>query len=469
MSFSKTLLASSMAALLSAGALLSAPAVHATANIGSIWNLIAYPDSVSDNAASDSQGYFCVLCHNSEGGQGDNPYGNAMRGLIGPNSTQADIVAAFRAIEALNSDGDPGGFSNIAEINAGAQPGWKVGDSVPQNLVGNLLDPILPAPEIAVAPTSVDYGAVVIGTKVTGTEITISNNGSADLTVEELVLTGDPIFSFGQQTPTRPFVVAAGASQTIGVVYSPDAEGLDTGALDIESDDADEPIVTVALRGTGVIATEDCYPSVAPPSLAFGQVLVGKSVELPVTLTNNGIGSCVVAIEVPNCIDGEFALTSPASIDVGAGASSIITVAYAPINLGNDQCRIDVFTQGNDVTVPMSGEGVDALPTDLDIKRFTVSKKVSLSKGGGIITMEIAIQNNGTETGAGTLTVKGQQGSNEFIHQVVKVSDPVGRGATNVKLQAYIPTVTGEIKWAATLQDGAPDLDEVTATTNVTK
>lgn len=468
MSFSKTLLASSMAALLSAGALLSAPAVHASTTIGYIWSVTAYPESLSDNAASDSQGFFCVLCHKTEDGQLYNPYGDAMRGLIGPSSTQDDIVAAFRAIEALNSDADTGGFSNIAEINADAQPGWKESDSVPQNLVGNLLDPILTAPEIAVAPASVDYGAVVIGTKVTGTEITISNSGSADLTVDSLA-TNNPVFSLGQQTPNTPFTIAAGANQRVGVVYTPDDLGLDTGALTIGSDDTDEPEVAVALSGTGVEATDECVPSVDPTVLAFGQGLVGISLELPVTLTNFGIGSCDVDISVPNCIDGEFLLTSASALALGPGDSSIVTVSYTPINLGQDQCRIDILTQGNDVTVPMSGEGVDALPTDLDIKRFTVSKKVSLSKGGGIITMEIAIQNNGTERGAGTLTVKGQQGSNQFIHQVVKVSDPVGGGATNVKLQAYIPEATGEIKWTATLQDGDPDLDEKVATTNVTK
>jgi hypothetical protein len=169
---------------------------------------------------------------------------------------------------------------------------------------------------------------------------------------------------------------------------------------------------------------------------------------------------------VPTCVDGEFVLTSPASLSVGPGASSIITVAYTPTNVGQDQCRIDVLTQGNDITVPMSGEGVSALPTDLDITSFSASKTVSLSKGG-IVTMSISIKNNGTGTAPGTLTVTGQQGSNQFIHQVVKVSDAVGGGATKIKLQAYIATVTGEIHWTATLQDGDPDTDEASATTVV--
>ncbi len=468
MSPRKTILASSLAALIGAGALIGSPAVYATGNIGAIWNLLAYPNSFSDNAAADDQGFFCALCHLSETGTGYNPYGQALRGPIPGGATQEEIIAAFRSIEALNSDLDPSGFSNIAEINAGTQPGWKVGDAVPQPLVGNLLDPVLTAPEINVAPVTIDYGAVVVGTSVTGTEVSISNTGSADLTVTDLTLTGDAVFSLGQQTPSRPFTIAAGATQTVGVVYTPDAEGLDTGALAITSNDADEPEVTVALRGTGVTTGEDCFASVTPPSLAFGQVLIGTPLQLPVTLTNVGVGSCDVDVSVPNCIDGEFVLTSPASLSVGAGESSIITVAYTPINLGADQCRIDVLTQGNDITVPMSGEGVDALPTDLDITSFSPSKTTTLSKGG-IVTMSISIKNNGTGTAPGTLTIEGQQGNSQFIHQVVKVSDAVGGGATKIKLQAYIATVTGEIHWTATLQDGAPDTDEAFATTVVKK
>lgn len=463
MSPRKTMLAASIAALLGA-----APA-HATTEIGYVWSLSAYPESFSDNAAADHSGFFCVLCHKTEAGSQYNPYGDAMRPLIGGGATQEDIIAAFRAIEAANSDGDPGGFTNIAEINAGAQPGWKDGDAVPQPVVGNLLDPVLVAPEIEVGPLAIDYGAVVLGTSATGTEVTITNQGSGDLTVSGLAFDGDPVFGLGQLTPATPFVVAAGASQKIGVVYTPDYEGQDFGALTIESDDADEPAVTVALQGTGVVATADCYPSAVPSPLVFGQVLIGASLELPVTVTNFGIGTCALDVSVPIC-EGEFALTSAPSVSIGAGESAVVTAAYSPSDLGQDQCRLDLIAEGegNDVTVPMNGEGVDRLPTDLDLRSFTARSRVSLSRGG-IVYMEVTVKNVGTGTAPGTLTISGQQGSNQFVHQVVQVSDRLARGATKVKLQPYIPVATGEIHWTAVLQDGDPDTDEAEATTLVVR
>ena len=69
---------------------------------------------------------------------------------------------------------------------------------------------------------------------------------------------------------------------------------------------------------------------------------VGTTLELPVTLTNNGIGDCTFAVSVPQCVDGEFVLTSAPALSVGPGASEIITVAYTPINIGQDNCRIDI-------------------------------------------------------------------------------------------------------------------------------
>ena len=51
MSTRKTLMASTLAVLLGTGALLSAPAVHATGAIGDLWSQVAYPDSLSDDAA----------------------------------------------------------------------------------------------------------------------------------------------------------------------------------------------------------------------------------------------------------------------------------------------------------------------------------------------------------------------------------------------------------------------------------
>jgi mono/diheme cytochrome c family protein len=64
----------------------------------------------------------CQVCHETSTGNGFNPYGTAMS----DSGTPFDCEAALAAVEGLDSDTDNGGFSNLAEIEAGTQPGWCV-------------------------------------------------------------------------------------------------------------------------------------------------------------------------------------------------------------------------------------------------------------------------------------------------------------------------------------------------------
>jgi hypothetical protein len=99
---------------LSIGLVNSQP-VFATSGYGSTWSGI-YPSSTSDNAG-------CQLCHGTST-QNLNPYGFA----ISPNcSSWANITAGINGATGENSDGDSGGYSNLDEINANAQPGWTTG------------------------------------------------------------------------------------------------------------------------------------------------------------------------------------------------------------------------------------------------------------------------------------------------------------------------------------------------------
>ena len=89
---------------------------HATSGYLSTWGSL-YPASASDNNAG------CQLCHGNST-QNINPYGFALAQCNGATGT---ITQRIQAAEGLNSDGDPGGFTNLEETNAGTQPGWTTG------------------------------------------------------------------------------------------------------------------------------------------------------------------------------------------------------------------------------------------------------------------------------------------------------------------------------------------------------
>ena len=83
---------------------------------------VVYPNSTSGAA---SPGPNCAVCHTTTGGGCDvNAYGNAW---AAQHNIGITTLAAFRAVENLNSDNDPRSANNLVEINAGAQPGWTLG------------------------------------------------------------------------------------------------------------------------------------------------------------------------------------------------------------------------------------------------------------------------------------------------------------------------------------------------------
>ena len=152
-----------------------------------IWSA-AYPgsSSLTNAAAGGSQ---CLLCHqNIGGGQPYNQYGwNIRQDFIGGNP----IATAIANAEPLDSDGDPGGNSNLAEINANAQPGWTPGPNntvffntggtvsgqIPPGGIAGTLDPAAPVPFVGV------FGQFVLGVGLAGAGAWALGRRSSDAAV----------------------------------------------------------------------------------------------------------------------------------------------------------------------------------------------------------------------------------------------------------------------------------------------
>jgi hypothetical protein len=101
---------------------------HARADTGieNAW-LAAYPSSTTDDAAVAATGSTCVVCHfTPTDGSTWNAYGWKMRENILSGQTVATAIANAGP---PNSDLDPAGWTNLAEIALGAQPGWTPGAS----------------------------------------------------------------------------------------------------------------------------------------------------------------------------------------------------------------------------------------------------------------------------------------------------------------------------------------------------
>ncbi|MCP5008947.1 MAG: choice-of-anchor D domain-containing protein, partial [Aestuariibacter sp.] len=108
------------------------------------------------------------------------------------------------------------------------------------------------------APASFSFGDVETGTQ-RDKLITVSNVGTADLTITSLSTTNGQFTIVG---PATPAVVAAGGNVKVTVGLTPSSDGVKTADLTIVSDDPDEGTITVALSGTGVTAASTTFVNV---------------------------------------------------------------------------------------------------------------------------------------------------------------------------------------------------------------
>jgi hypothetical protein len=108
------------------------------------------------------------------------------------------------------------------------------------------------APEIELFPPFVDFGPVEQGRSRTAT-VTLSNVGDAALRISDMrIAGGNPEFTFRTQDNRTNFELASNASVQVFATYTPRDTGVDQDDLATSSNDPDEPVARLQLRGGAV-------------------------------------------------------------------------------------------------------------------------------------------------------------------------------------------------------------------------
>ena len=141
---------------------------------------------------------------------------------------------------------------------------------------------ITPTPNLALDPGDVDFGQVEVG-QTGETTLTVSNSGSADLTVSAVATTDtvDAPFAIVADSCTGA-VLAPDASCTIDLSFAPDAAGAFSDTFNVSSDDPDTPEASVSVSAAGTL------PPPPPPG--------SQTTEPPdFALEDPGGGGCFIA------------------------------------------------------------------------------------------------------------------------------------------------------------------------------
>lgn len=185
-------------------------------------------------------------------------------------------------------------------------------------------------PGIALDATSVDLGNQVVDVTSAARTITLTNSGTAALSLSSLTLAGTDSGNFvlGGSCSTGTQVAARGTC-TITVAMRPITLGSKVATLNIASN-APTGTATVAVRGVSV-NTPAPEVGLSQAALDFGSVTFGvRSIARTVTLSNTG--TAAMAITSIASTSGEFAVTHNCPSSLAVAASCVISVTFTPVN-----------------------------------------------------------------------------------------------------------------------------------------
>ena len=290
---------------------------------------------------------------------------------IGSIATSGDFAETNNCGSSLASLGSCTVSVTFTPTAAGTRTGSLIftdnGPASPQTV--SLSGTGVAAPLVTLSSQNLTYGSINVGSSSPTQGVTLTNSGTASLSITSIGVTSDPTnFS---QTNTCPSTLIIGATCTITVTFSPTSEGGVGGQITI-ADNAYNTPQTIGLSGTGVSAVAQASPS----SLTFVNQTVGStSPAQTVTLYSEG-NAPLTGISIT--ITGDFAKTTACTTSLAAGANCTISVTFTPTATGTRTGTLSISDNapGSPQTVSLSGTGTGAVlslsPASLTFSSQTV-------------------------------------------------------------------------------------------------
>jgi hypothetical protein len=203
-------------------------------------------------------------------------------------------------------------------------------------------------PEIEVAPSSLSFGEVGVGSAATGL-LTIHNRGEAELRLA--IQSGAPF-----QAETQERSVPPGAELAVQVAFAPSRAGKHQAWLEIQSNDPRQEELRIHLRGIGGRMAPAPRIEASASRLEFGAAGACETRESSLRITNRGADTLSIAsVSAPL----PFSAAS-GSRRIEPGRSLELAVAFSPTDAGSASGRLLIHSndlRAGVVSVDLRGEG----------------------------------------------------------------------------------------------------------------
>lgn len=281
-------------------------------------------------------------------------------------------------------------------------------------------------PTITVNPATLAINAALGETK------------TASFTVTGTNLEGDITVAASEGFSVDPTTIAAAdaaAGATVTVTYvAPATAETKTGTITLTSEGAEAK--TVAINATAAEITYDF--TVEPESLDFGEVFVGQTNKLAVTIKNNGNDNINPVFTFNNNV---FTVEDD-SYPVYGGLSQQYNIIYTPVAAGTDNGTVQITIGSQTVTISLTGKGKELAAYDIASTAASGVHNFGDAFVNGTASWSFTITNNGKNDV--TPTIEGLAEPFSTTYESAAIAS--GESATitiNFKptaIQAYGPT-----------------------------
>jgi hypothetical protein len=250
----------------------------------------------------------------------------------------------------------------------------------------------------------VPFGNQLVGTTSTASTVTVTNNGTASLTISAVTIGGTNPGDFAKSADAcTGATVTPTNTCTVSVTFTPTATGSRSGTLTL-ADNASGSPQTVGLSGTG---TAPLVSLSSPTALSFGNQTTNiTSAPLTETVTNTGAANLTistVAIGGTNASDFAKSADTCTGATVTPNNTCMVSVTFTPAVTGALSGTLTFTDNNNNVTgstqtLSLSGAGVAPSPAvTLSPTPLTFASGLGVPSAAQPVTL--------TNTGTANLTI----------------------------------------------------------------
>lgn len=313
----------------------------------------------------------------------------------GSSCTAGGTVAAGASCSLLVSFRPPASGTRTAAITISHNDTARSPSTLSLNGTGTTQ----PTGQLAVNTLALSYAAQPLGSSSAAQTVTVSNSGSAALSLSTLAIGGAQSSDFAIVAGSAPCSVgtslAVGASCTVDVLFTPTvASGTRSASLSLAAGTAGS--ATISLSGTAAPAAAPIL-SLTPSSLAFGSVATGStSAAQSAQLANTGTASLSLASLAST--SARYLLSHDCPANLAAGSSCTLTLRFAPSVNGSVAAAISIVSNAasSPDALALSGTGVTPVPATLGWVGSSSLSFPDTASGAQSAALALSLRNSGT-------------------------------------------------------------------------